>query len=88
MNLSNRPRRGFWYQVWRPFRALGRGNDRVLEFFDLISIVVNVGRAVLWLFVAWGASRRASSTGDVRPWSGNRPLALMTKLTDTASMTL
>jgi len=49
VNSPNRPRRGFWYQVWRPFRALGRGFARVLEFFDLISVVVNAGRAIVWL---------------------------------------
>jgi len=42
-------RRGFWYQVWRPFRAFGRGVARVLGFFDLISLVVNVGRGIVWL---------------------------------------
>ncbi|WP_402468967.1 hypothetical protein [Isoptericola aurantiacus] len=49
MNVPNRPRRGFWHQVWRPFRALGRGIARVAEFFDLISVVVNVGRGIVWL---------------------------------------
>ncbi|MFE6970952.1 hypothetical protein [Isoptericola sp. NPDC057653] len=49
MTLPNRPRRGFWYQVWRPFRALGRGLARVLEFLDHISVVVNVGRGIVWL---------------------------------------
>ncbi|MFC7876713.1 hypothetical protein [Isoptericola sp. NPDC057391] len=50
MNQPSRPRRGFWYQVWRPFRAVGRGVVRVLEFFELISLVVNVGRGAAWLF--------------------------------------
>ncbi|MFE5336097.1 hypothetical protein ACFQ8E_09315 [Isoptericola sp. NPDC056573] len=49
MNQPTRPRRGFWYRVGRPFRALGRGLARVLEFFDLISVVVNVGRGIVWL---------------------------------------
>ena len=45
----SRPRRGFWYQVRRPFRALGRGIARVLELVDLVSVVVNVGRGIVWL---------------------------------------
>ncbi|HEY9265309.1 MAG TPA: hypothetical protein VIQ11_11945 [Mycobacterium sp.] len=49
MNLPNRPRRGFWYQVWRPFRAVGRGIAQALEVFDLISVVMNVGRGIVWL---------------------------------------
>ncbi|MFB8229424.1 hypothetical protein [Cellulosimicrobium sp. NPDC055967] len=49
MNPPNRPRRGFWYQVWRPFRALGRGIARVLELVDLVGVVVNVGRGIVWL---------------------------------------
>jgi len=39
----------------RPFRALGRGIARVLEVFDLISVVVNVGRGVVWLFRGVGS---------------------------------
>jgi len=35
--------------VWRPFRALGRGIARVLELVDLVSVVVSVGRGVVWL---------------------------------------
>jgi hypothetical protein len=35
--------------VRRPFRALGRGVARVLEIVDLVSVVVNVGRGVVWL---------------------------------------
>ncbi|MGM7420859.1 hypothetical protein [Cellulosimicrobium sp. CpK407] len=49
MSSPSRPRRGFWYQVWRPFRVLGRGIARVLELADLVSVVVNVGRGVVWL---------------------------------------
>jgi hypothetical protein len=35
--------------VWRPFRALGRAIARVLEFFEVISLVVNIGRGIVWL---------------------------------------
>jgi len=55
VNPPNRPRRGFWYHVWRPFRALGRGIARVLEVFDLISVVVSVGRGIVWLFRGMGS---------------------------------
>ena len=49
VNQPSGSRRGFWYQVWRPFRALGRGIARVLDLFDLISLVVNIGRGIFWL---------------------------------------
>lgn len=47
---TDAPRRGFWYQVGRPFRALGRGVARVIELLDLVSLIGNVVRGVVWLF--------------------------------------
>lgn len=43
-------RRGFWFQVGRPFRAAGRGFVHVLEVVDLIGLVVQLGRGLFWLF--------------------------------------
>jgi hypothetical protein len=44
--------------VWRPFRALGRGVARLVELFDLISVVVAVVRGVVWLVRGVGSVAR------------------------------
>ncbi|MGI5188481.1 hypothetical protein ACQEVI_10095 [Promicromonospora sp. CA-289599] len=54
MTTANTPEKGFWHQVGRPFRALGRGIGRVLEALDLVSLVVNIVRGVIWLFRSIG----------------------------------
>jgi hypothetical protein len=54
MTTADTPGRGFWHQVGRPFRALGRGIGRVLEALDLVSLIVNIVRGVIWLFRSIG----------------------------------
>jgi hypothetical protein len=54
MTTAATPRKGFWHQVGRPFRALGRGIDRVLDALDLVSLVVHIVRGVIWLFRSIG----------------------------------
>lgn len=54
MTTADTPRRGFWHQVGRPFRAVGRGIGRVLEALDLVSLIVNIVRGVAWLFRSIG----------------------------------
>jgi hypothetical protein len=54
MTTANTPKRGFWHQVGRPFGALGRGIARVLEALDLVSLIVNIVRGVMWLFRSIG----------------------------------
>jgi hypothetical protein len=54
MTTANTPKRGFWHQVGGPFRALGRGIARVLEALDLVSLIVNIVRGVMWLFRSIG----------------------------------
>lgn len=54
MTTADTPRKGFWHQVGRPFRALGRGIGRVLDALDLVSLVVNIVRGVIWLFRSIG----------------------------------
>jgi hypothetical protein len=51
MTTSGTPGRGFWHQVGRPFRALGRGLARVLDAVDLVSLIVH---SVIWLFRSIG----------------------------------
>ncbi len=46
--------RGFWHQVGRPFRALGRGIGWVLDVLDLLRLVIAIGRGVAWLFRSIG----------------------------------
>ena len=54
MTTADNPGRGFWQQVGRPFRAFGRGIGRVLEALDLVSLIVNIVRGVIWLFRSIG----------------------------------
>nr|BFF19939.1 hypothetical protein GCM10025730_34600 [Promicromonospora thailandica] len=54
VRTTDSPRRGFWYQVGRPFRALGRGIGHVLEVLDLIGLVVRIVRGLVWLVRAVG----------------------------------
>jgi hypothetical protein len=54
MTTADTPRRGFWRQVGRPFRALGRGTGRVLDALDLVSLVIHLVRGVIWLFRSIG----------------------------------
>jgi hypothetical protein len=49
MTTADTTRRGFWHQVGRPFRALGRGIARVLEALDLVSLIVTFVRGVIRL---------------------------------------
>ncbi|MFI2485553.1 hypothetical protein ACH47X_01530 [Promicromonospora kroppenstedtii] len=49
MMTADTPRRGFWHQVGRPFRAIGRGLGRVLEVLDLLSAILWIGRGVVWV---------------------------------------
>jgi hypothetical protein len=54
MTMADKPRTGFWHQVGRPFRALGRGVGRVLEALDLLSLTLGIVRGVAWLFRSTG----------------------------------
>lgn len=54
MTTADTPRRGFWHQVGRPFRALGRGLARVLDALDLVSLIVHIVRGIVWLFRSIG----------------------------------
>lgn len=54
MTTADTPRRGFWHQVGRPFRAVGRGIGRVLDALDLVSLIVNIVRGTVWLFRSIG----------------------------------
>ncbi|MFE7504155.1 hypothetical protein [Promicromonospora sp. NPDC057488] len=49
MTTADEPRKGFWYQVGRPFRAIGRGLGRVLEALDLLSVILWIGRGIVWV---------------------------------------
>ncbi|WP_036960180.1 hypothetical protein [Promicromonospora kroppenstedtii] len=49
MAMADKPPKGFWYQVGRPFRAVGRGLGRVLEALDLLSAILWIGRGVVWV---------------------------------------
>lgn len=54
MTTADTPKKGFWHQVGRPFRALGRGIARVLDALDLISLIGHIVRGVIWLFRSIG----------------------------------
>ncbi|MFI8526987.1 hypothetical protein ACIGB8_21200 [Promicromonospora sukumoe] len=54
MATADTPRRGFWQQVGRPFRALGRGIGRVLDVLDLLRLIIGIIRGVAWLFRSIG----------------------------------
>jgi hypothetical protein len=54
MTMADNTRTGFWQQVGRPFRALGRGIARVLEVLDLLSLILNIVRGVAWIFRSIG----------------------------------
>lgn len=54
MTTADTPGRGFWHQVVRPFRALGRGLARVLDAVDLVSLIVYIVRGIIWLFRSIG----------------------------------
>ncbi|WP_020018021.1 hypothetical protein [Promicromonospora sukumoe] len=49
MAMADKPRKGFWYQVGRPFRAIGRGMGRVLEALDFFSLIAWIVRGVAWV---------------------------------------
>jgi hypothetical protein len=49
MTMADNPSMGFWQQVGRPFRAVGRGIARVLEALDLLGLILNIVRGVAWL---------------------------------------
>jgi len=49
MTVPSAPRRGFWYQVSRPFRATGRGIVRALDALEIVSLFVNIGRGIVWI---------------------------------------
>jgi hypothetical protein len=54
MTMTGNPGTGFWYQVERPFRALGRGIGRVLDALELLGLVLGTVRGVAWLFRSIG----------------------------------
>jgi len=62
MTVPAPPRRGFWYQAFRPIRATGRGIARAADAIDVISLVVHVGRGVVWL--VRGTGRLLASVFD------------------------
>lgn len=50
MTETQHRRRGFWYQVGRPFRAVGRGIEWIWEVTDIMRSLVALGRAIAWIF--------------------------------------
>ncbi|MFC8596771.1 hypothetical protein [Isoptericola sp. NPDC057191] len=62
MTTAGVTRQGFWHRVGRPFRATGRGIRYVWEGLELLSLVVNVGRGLVWL--VRGVGRAVSSIVD------------------------
>lgn len=62
MTETRHRRHGFWYQVGRPFRAVGRGIGWLWEMADLVSSAVALWRGFVWIFR--GAGRLLAAIFD------------------------